>query len=141
MGKNYDPKQVSLILGTHIAEGFADGTFINLERNRDAFTLTKGASGEGARAKSNDKSARCTLTVMQSSLTNDYLSGIATADETSNGGQIPFLLKDNNGSTVAEGTACWVVKKPAVEYSNEITNREWVLEIDNCDILVGGIPA
>lgn len=135
----YDPKLVSIIFGTHIAGGIAEGTFFNLERNKDAFTLKKGSDGEGARAKSNDKSALLTLTLQQQSATNDYLSGLATADEINNGGVVPFLMKDNNGTTVAEGSACWVKKKPAIELGSEISDRAWTLEIDECDIFVGGL--
>lgn len=135
--KTYDPKAYSCILGGHIAEGFADGTFIRVERNNDTWQTKVGADGEGARAKSNDKSTRVTLTLMQTSLTNSYLSGLAKADELNNGGVIPFLLKDGNGDTVVEALTIWAVKPATIELGKEITNREWILETNDADIFVG----
>ena len=139
MAKNYDPKEVSVIVGGHIVTGYADGTFLTVSRNKDAFTLGVGADGEGARSKSNDKSGRLTLTLLQSSASNDVLSGFATADEIANGGQVPVLVKDNNGTTIVEAATAWIVKKADVEYSHEITNREWIVESDRLDVLVGGL--
>lgn len=139
MAKDYDPKQVTIVVGGHIVEGYADGTFASLERSKDAYALTVGAGGEGARAKSNDKSGELTITLLQSSKSNDVLSGYATADEISNSGQVPAFLKDNNGTTLAEAVTAWVKKKPTLEYGNEITNRVWVISSDNWDILAGGI--
>lgn len=139
MAKNYDPKQVAVIIGGHIVGGYADGTFVSIERNRDAFSLSVGADGEGARAKSNDKSGRITITLQQSSASNDVLSGYATNDELNNGGQVPALVKDNNGSSLAEAVTAWVVKKPAMSFGNEIETREWIIESDDMDILVGGL--
>ena len=138
MAKTYDPKSHSLIVGGHIVTGFADGTFMTAARNNDSWALTMGADGEGARAKSNDKSGTFVFTLMQSSASNSVLSGFHNADELSNGGQIPVLVKDNNGDTVLEATTAWVRKPADVELAKEITNREWTLETDNLSMLVGG---
>lgn len=138
MAKTFDPKQVSIIIGGHIVQGFADGTFIKAARNNDAFALKIGADGEGARAKSNDKSGTIEITLLQSSASNDVLSGFATADEISNAGQVPALVKDGNGTTLVEALTAWVKKKADVEMGKEITDRVWVLETDKLDMLIGG---
>jgi len=140
MAKTFDPKNVTIVAGGHIVGGYADGTFVTAERNRDAFSLTVGADGEGARAKSNDKSGRITLTLLQSSASNDVLSGYATAEEfVGGGGQFPIIIKDNSGTTLVEAATAWIVKKPAVEFGNEISDREWIIESDDLDLLVGGL--
>ena len=54
--KNYDPAQVDVIVAGILIEGYAAGTFVTVSRNSDTWKLKKGADGEGARAKSNDKS-------------------------------------------------------------------------------------
>lgn len=138
MAKTYDPKQYSLIVGGHIVGGFADGTFLTVARNNDTWALTMGADGEGARAKSNDKSGTFVFTLLQTSNSNSVLSGFHTADELSNGGQVPVLVKDNNGDTVLEATTAWVRKPADVELGKEITAREWTVETDNLSMLVGG---
>jgi len=138
MAKTYDPKDYSLIVGGHIVSGFADGTFMTAARNNDTWTQAVGADGEGARAKSNDKSGTVVLTLMQSSSSNSVLSGFHTADELNNDGQIPVLIKDNNGDTVIAAATAWVRKPSDVELSKEITNREWTIETDKLEMLVGG---
>ena len=139
MAKTYDPKDYSIIVGGHIVEGFADGTFINVARNEDTWALSVGAGGEGARAKSNNKSGTVVLTLMQTSRSNSVLSGFHNADELNNGGQVPVLIKDNNGDTVAEATTAWVRKPADIERAKEISNTEWTLETDKLIMLVGGL--
>lgn len=138
MAKTFDPKQVSIIIGGHIVQGFADGTFAKLARNNEMFALKVGADGEGARAKSNDKSGRLEITLLQSSASNDVLSGFALADELNNQGQVPALIKDNNGTTLCQALTAWIVKQADVEMGKEITDRVWIVESDAWDMLVGG---
>lgn len=137
MAKTYDPKDYSLIVGGHIVEGFADGTFMTVSRNNDTFALTMGADGEGARAKSNDTSGTFVFTLLQTSRSNAVLSSFHNADELNNGGQVPVLVKDNNGDTVLEASTAWVRKPADVELAKEITSREWTLESDKLTMVVG----
>ena len=69
----------SLIFGAIDISGLTNGVFISVERDTDAFTKVVGADGEGMRSKSNDKSATITITLMQSSSSNDALSAIAAS--------------------------------------------------------------
>lgn len=134
----YDPKNVSMIVGGKIMHGFADGTFIKVMRNQQAFTLKVGADGEGTRAKSNDKSGKFEITLMQSSSSNDVLSAYASADELSNSGVVPVLLRDNNGTTLATCLSGWVQKLPDTEFAKEVGTRTWVFETDALEMFVGG---
>lgn len=134
----FDPKQVAVIVGGKIMSGFADGTFIVAERNEQAFNLKVGVDGEGTRAKSNNKSGKVTVTLMQSSASNDDLSSIAAADELSNTGVVPLLVKDASGRTVIAAQSAWVQKYPNSEFAKETSTRAWVLESDELDIFVGG---
>lgn len=134
----YDPKQVSVIVGGKIITGFADGSFVEFERNENAWNLKVGVDGEGARAKSNNLSGKITLTLMQSSASNDVMSAFAAADELSNAGAVPFYLKDNSGRTIATALTAWVQKYPKTTFAKEIESRQWILETDDIEIFVGG---
>lgn len=136
MAKNFDPKEVSITLGTHIISGYADGTFAAFAQNRDTYALTVGADGEGTRVKSNDRSGRLTVTLLKSSTSNAVLSALANADA-----QNPCIIKDNNGSTLSSASTAWLVRQADYEYSNEETTVEWIIESDSWDNLVGGISA
>ena len=128
--KTYDPSQVAIIIGGFPVTGFADGSFVTVERNEDAFALYVGTDGEGTRAKSNNKSGRITITLAQSSDSNAVLSGFAQADELSNSGVVPVLVKDNSGQSLHSAETAWIVKAANSEYAREVGTREWVIETD-----------
>jgi hypothetical protein len=136
--KTYDPSQVAIIVGGFQITGFADGSFLTVARNTDAFALYIGTDGEGTRAKSNNKSGRITLTLAQSSDSNAILSGIAAADELSNSGIVPVLIKDNSGNSLYAAETAWIVKAPDSEFGREVGAREWIIETDNLAVFVGG---
>lgn len=136
--RQYDPKQVSVIFGGTALSGFTDGTFVNLERNEQSFTLKVGVDGIGTRARSNNNSGKCTVTFHQSSSSNDYLSGVSVSDENTGSGALPLLVKDNSGRTIATALTAWVQKPANGEFGKEVSNRVWVLETDNLVLFDGG---
>lgn len=138
MVKNYDPNLVTVICGAKIIQGFGDGTIIQVERNEQAFTLKVGVTGEACRARSRNRSAKVTLTLLQSSSSNDDLSDFALLDETTGAGTFPFLLKDADGTTLVSAVTAWVQKFPNAEYAKDVSQREWVIETDELLMYVGG---
>ena len=138
MAKTYNPKKVAVICGAFQITGFADGTFVNVEMNEDQWSLQMGTDGEGTRSKSNNFSARVTITLMQSSDSNQILQAFWNSDRVSDAGVFPFLLKDNSGRTLHAAEQMWVVKQPASEFGRESGSREWVLETDNLIPFEGG---
>lgn len=136
--KTYDPSQVAIIVGGFNITGFADGSFITIARNADAFALYVGTDGEGTRAKSNNKSGKITITLAQSSDSNAILSGIANLDELSNNGIVPVLVKDNSGTSLYAAETAWIVKASDSEFGKELGSREWILETDNLAVFIAG---
>lgn len=136
--KTYDPKSVSLIVGGVPISGFADGSFIRVRRNSDAFSLSMGADGEGTRVKSNDKSGQIEVELAQSSLSNQFLSNLALADELNNAGIVAVLLKDGSGSSLHGAEQMYVKKTPDSDYAKDATSRVWILETDNLQNYIGG---
>jgi len=136
--KTYDPKQVQLIIGLVPISGFADGEFINIERDEDTFTKISGADGEVSRAKSNNKMGELSVILLQTSASNDILSAFMLADELANSGVIPIFIKDSLGLTTLFAAEGWVKKPPAITFDKEIGEREWVFDLANVDIFVGG---
>lgn len=136
--KTFDPKDIVLTVGGAIIGGFADGTFVSIERQEDAYTTSVGADGEVTRVKSNNKLTNLTITLAQTSDSNSVLSAFAILDEKSNSGVVPVLLKEVNGDTAVAGGRGWIQKLPNIEYSKEITNREWVIVLAESEMFVGG---
>ncbi|NIQ91021.1 MAG: DUF3277 family protein [Nitrospinaceae bacterium] len=138
--KTYNPADVTLVFGGIIVDGYADGTFITVARNEDAFTLMIGSDGEACRAKSNNKSGTVVFTLMQSSLANDLLSAQFNLDELSPGGDgiAPLLMKDNSGRTVVAAETAWIRKPADITFGREIENREWTIETNSLIMQGGG---
>lgn len=132
MVKPYDAKQVLITLGAIPISGFADGSFVKIENNEDAFTLQIGTDGEGTRSRTNNDSATVTFTLMQSSLSNDLLSALHNLDKTlpGGGGIVPLLIKDLSGRSLYLAQTAWIKKRPSAEFGREAGPREWVVETD-----------
>jgi len=136
--KTYDPGSVSIVFAGIPFEGFADGTFVTVGRDNPSFNSIVGSDGEGARAKSNDQSGTATVTLMQSSVTNDLLSEVVRQDELTGDGVHPLLIKDNSGASIYQAETAWLEKPADGEFAREITNREWVIKTDKLLVLTGG---
>lgn len=135
---SYDPKAVACIIGGIIAEGYTDGTFLTVDRNEDSWMLKVGCDGAGTRAKSNNRSGKIVLTLLQSSKTNDALSALAQADEIANTGTVPLIVRDASGRTIITALTCWITRPSPAEFGKEVANRVWTLESDNIQIFDGG---
>jgi hypothetical protein len=136
--KTYNPAQVQCIVAGIPISGYADGTFITCGRDNDAFSSGSGSDGEGWRAKSNDRTGTLTLTLLQTSESNDALSALAIADELSGDGVGPLMLKDGSGRTLFAAETCWIAKTADVEFAREVTGREWMIKTDALEVFVGG---
>jgi hypothetical protein len=138
--KNYDPAANVLVFAGIPISGFADGTYVSVEQNEDSYALTVGADGEGCRSKTNNRSARVTVTLMQSSLSNDLLSALHNVDLASPAGDGigPFLMKDLTGTTVMAAEKAWLVRFPTSSYARDPETREWIIETDHMIQNVGG---
>lgn len=134
----FDPSQFQVIVGGIPMSGFADGTFIEVERDEPMFNKVTGADGVTSRAKTSNRAGQVRLTLAMTSPGNDVLSGFAVADELTNAGVVPVLLKDTTGRTVVASSAAWVQQIPTSDFSKEITNRTWVLDCAGLDIFLGG---
>lgn len=136
--KTYDPKSVVLTVGGFPISGYADGEFISFEYDEDAYSKVTGADGISSRAKSNNNDGAITITLQQTSPSNDVLTNIAVADKLSNTGVVPVIMKDTLGTTTIFAANGWVRKIPVVSYSKEVSNREWVLDLSSVEVFLGG---
>lgn len=134
----YDPAQIQVVFGKNLITGFADATFVEVERNVDAFTTVVGADGEVTRVKSQNRSGTVKITLQQASPSNDVLSASATLDEQSSTGAQPFLLKDAQGTTIVSAKLMWVKKKANTTFAATNENREWTLETGDLSYALGG---
>jgi hypothetical protein len=140
MLRNYYADQVMVIAGPVLVEGYADGSFVSIEQNEDAFALQVGTDGEACRSRTNNNSGTVTLTLGQWSASNDLLSALHAGDRLSPNGDgiVPLVVIDKSGRTLCAAEKAWIRKPPAVEFGREAGSREWVFETDNIVMGVGG---
>ena len=134
----YDPALVVASFAGIPISGYADGTFVSVERNNESYTLMVGAGGEAARSRSRNSSGKVTFTLMATSPVNDYRSAVWHADELLGTGVGSVIVKDMSGGTLCIANNAWVQKGPKVEYGKEISTREWTIEAESIYINAGG---
>ncbi len=135
--RTYDPKQVVITIGGVPMSGFSDGTFLEVDRNEPTWTMVVGADGLVTRGKTNNLSGTLTLTLKQSSPSNDVLSGFMALDEATNSGIVPVFVKDLSGNSTYFSARAWVTQFANSTFGKDINDRQWVLSMDEADIFVG----
>lgn len=137
--RTYDAKRVVILIGSHLVKGYAEDTFISIEPSGDGTQSTAGADGEVGRSLSNNPLSRVTLTLQQTSESNDYLSALLKRDRASGGGGIvPLEVRDLRGTSLFAASQAWIVNKPTQEFGSTISDREWMLDAVETDSNVGG---
>jgi len=122
------------------AQGFADGDFLTISHETDAFTSVVGTDGEVSRSKTNDRRATVEIILMSTSPTNDLFSAIHVADLNSPGGAGvgAILVTDLNGTSLYTAGNAWIMKAPDVTYGREANERTWTLQVDKLIEFTGG---
>lgn len=123
--RTYDPGKVVVAFGASIITGFAEGTFISIARNGDIFEKSRGADGTVDRINKNANDFAVTMTLKQTSISNDDLSAYSLVDQISNSGKLPLSIKDLGGNTLFFAAQAWIAKDPDDEFSDSLSNREW----------------
>lgn len=133
--KLYDPGEVVVVFGAISLSGFAEGSFVEIERSKEAFALKVGADGMVTRIRSRDRSGEIKVKLKQTAPANLLLTAVAVSDEASPTGIgiLPILVKDLLGNSIATAKEAWVKKMPKGEYGTDETEREWVF---TCAVLV-----
>lgn len=140
----YSPEDVIITIGndnfSHILSGYVDGTFITITRVVDHSTPYVGADKTNARVVRSVKNCDITLTLHQTSESNDVLSQLLTRDETSRDGSDLFYItiKDTRGRTVASSPVCYIVTNPDSDFGTDIAERAWGLHAINMTHHTGG---
>lgn len=135
--KNIDPKKVVVTFGEQNIGGWADGEFISVAFS-EAFSKVVGADGEATRVMSNDDSAEVTITLMQSSKSNDYLTQKYLIDRASGVAVLPFTVTNLLGTEIIAAAEAWVAKLPDVKYSKGAETRAWTLHLAKAIVHIGG---
>jgi hypothetical protein len=141
----YSPEFTDLILSTdnldYTVAGFAEGTFISIEPFEDRMTPVYGAKGESYRAVSAVKAFNLTVTLSQTSHSNDVLTLLLRNDRETLDGTFGLTLKDASGTTIFTERCAYIGQEPTQAFSGggAIESREWTIHLPNpTDYMIGG---
>jgi hypothetical protein len=139
--KNYDPTDNDLIIGVAPMSGFAADTMFSHEFESDGFTDVVGVDGDVTRVVSKDTRSTITLSLMTSSLSLDFLSGLYNADRLATGGAgvVPVAIRDKGGSTLFATDTAWIMKMPPIKRGKEPEAIEVKIRCVGGVCIVGGM--
>lgn len=135
--RTWDPSKVVISIGGAVMSGFSDGTFLEIDRNEPTWNTVVGADGLVTRGKTNNYSGTLTLTLKQSSPSNDVLSAFMAVDEATNSGVFPLLVKDLSGNSIYFSAQAWITQYANSTFDKNITDRQWIITLADADIFVG----
>ena len=141
-GATATPSGRALMIGTHRVRGFAKGASMSVTYNADTNAVNMGLDGEGYYVQQDDDSATITVTLLESSESNDVLSALFLTDKNSAGGLVvPVLIRDTTqgGRTIAAAATAKISKLPDVGWSETGETRVWTIITTKMISFVGGI--
>jgi hypothetical protein len=117
--------------------GFAPGTFVRAAALADRYRFVPGVDGEAERVRSRNAAARLTLTLLQSSGSNAYLSGLIASDRGLENGlpPMPLIVKTPDGYSLFFSGRAWLVKPADQEYSDDLSERVWHFDCPDAKIV------
>lgn len=143
---NYSPDDFSIILSkgdfVHKVTGFADGTFISMERLVPTSEPYQGVGDNSmARTKRRVTSMNVTISLHQASPSNYVLQKLQDADAQdplSNEWVFNCTIKDLSGQTIMS-TANAIIMAPATaDFSSTIETRDWGIFMFGSNLQLGG---
>ncbi len=119
----------TISLGGAIFDSFGASTVLSITQEP---IYTKVVSGDGrvTRSKTLDRSATISITVMSSSMANDFMTALANVDMLGKNGAgvVPFLAVDGSGRAVYEASKAWISGWPDIEVGREAAEYTWTIE-------------
>lgn len=134
----FDPNEFTVTVGAHIVSGFAEGVFIEIELP-ELYNSETDSQGGSYRFKINNNDVPINITLAQGSPSNDYFSYLMNLDKTLNAGIVPFMAKDNLGTSLYSCKESFIVNPSKPAYGTSGQNRVWTLIARKMNVFVGGM--
>lgn len=140
----FAPKDVQVIISTegmnHIITGYAEDTGVTIEPGAARYELHVGMAGDTSRIHNANRSRTVTLTLAQTSVSNDILWFLSERDSElrSDGGTFTITVKDGSGRTVLTDENGFIGEDPTVTFGSSMNNQEWSLILPEPAGAIGG---
>lgn len=143
---NYSPDEFTIVISkddfVHTVTGFADGTFVSMNRLVPSSTPYQGVgkSNSFGRVKRAVTGMSIDVTLHQYSPSNTVLQQLQIADANTpdNTWVFAVTIKDLSGMTVASSNSAIICAPPTVAFSSDTSTRDWQIHLFASDLFVGG---
>lgn len=143
---NYSPDEFTIVLSKgdfiHRITGFADGTFISMDRLVPTSEPYQGVgtSNSFGRVKRSISAMNVTITLHQYSPSNTVLQALQNADASTSGNEWIFscTMRDTSGQTVVSSTNAIIAAPPTATFSTTTETRDWNIYMFGSDLFIGG---
>lgn len=120
----YSPSDVILTVGGYDIDRWES---ITIARNAQGFTPVRGIRGKNTRVINKDTSAVIQIPILQTSQSNEVLSGIHSQDLVNGTGRLVLMLKDGSGNSVFTSNEAYILGYPETVFSGTFEYRIWSL--------------
>lgn len=142
----FSPNDVTVVITqrssgiAHIVSGYSEDSIVNIERNAETFTMYTGADNTSTRIYNANKSAVVTLSLQQTSASNDILSLLYQNDSATrnSSGLFSLQISDASGRSRYFSDDAYVGVVPNSAFGNTMQTRDWMLHAHNLDTYIGG---
>jgi len=125
--QTYALRDVYLVIGSTIVDGYADGDAISVEFP-PSFSTQVGAGGATTRSRNNDRTATLTVRLQQKSLSQIGLAATAALDRATGLATVPIVLSDTSGNELFACPQAYLEQRPGMTFAQDSGVREWVFK-------------
>lgn len=125
---------------THVVSGYMEDSNITVERGSDSYEKHTGIDNKTSRIYKADKSGMITLSLAQTSVSNDVLDLLQRNDAAArnSSGLFSITVKDASGRSVYHSLEAWVGKVPNSAFGSGMQGREWQIQAAEMTSFIGG---
>lgn len=141
----YSPEALMIVInhplmGSHVINGTADGSFITITREVPASGLYVGSDLTAARVVRGNRASTISVSLHQASESNDVLALLLEYDQQvrSNAGLFSVTIKDASGRSEWHSPQAFIAQEPDRSFGTEIETREWSIQCVSLKGLIGG---
>lgn len=138
----YSPSDVSVTFAGKPLEGFVDnGTFVSITRESPLYSSKRAMDGSVAITQQRYSKWIVTISLAQSSPSNNFLDGMQKImfEKNITAMQfLPLIIKDTSGDTMFFAKDVWIDQVPTQEFGSGLNERQWQFTCNDVTSIIGG---
>ena len=125
---NYSPDLNIVLVNGIPLTGFGEDEAISVAPMADLSTSKVGIDGDVSRSMGTDRRVEVTIRLMQTSPSNDVLSGIVGVQAVTGGRLITLTVMNATSRDLVVAGQAWLRARPTLTFAREAGEREWVFQ-------------